>query len=108
MTPLATYFFVPWLRRHNIENLRAEHVAKWAFNKGDIVVQGWCSRCGAPDHYGVVLRVWREGRGRALVWFVCKGKEEVGTSLLKRALPPYPKAVLDLKEKWKNRKKQAK
>ena len=98
MNDLARYWYTPWLRLHNIERLRAAHVARWAFKVGDVVTREWCSPCGLSDHYGIILRLTRGHAGtRALVRFTCRvGETEIGTLFLRRALPPYPKEVLTL------------
>lgn len=98
MSPLTLYWFVPWLRKHIIEQVRHRHVSLWSFKRGDVVCLPWCSTCGAYDHVGVILRVKREAEyAHARVRFACKrGDDEVGTLFLKRVLPPYAKEVLDL------------
>lgn len=97
---LSKYWQTPWLRRRGLEMLRAEHIAEWGFNVLDIVIREHCGLDGGVRHYGVVERMTRDSsRSYAHVRLVCqKGAgRDVGTMLLIRALPPFPKEVLDLR-----------
>jgi hypothetical protein len=91
-------WFDPWLRQNMVERMRAEHVARWSFNTGDVVVREWCSLCGTTNHYGVILRFDRS-RPAALVRLTCREEPvKLNPILLKRVLAPYPKGVLELVE----------
>jgi len=95
---------VPWLRRRAINDLRAQHVAAYAFKDGDLAVMAWCSICGAYDHYVFIEKVHRgAARTYADVRLVCKKggpRKTMGTLFLQKALQPVPKEVLDMKVKW--------
>lgn len=95
---LAKYWSTPWLRSKGIDMLREEHIARWAFTPGDIIVRPFCGLCGQANHYGVVMER-TPGQDFARVRMACKnGKAfRVGVRFLKRPLPPYPKEVLDLR-----------
>lgn len=90
----------PWLREMAVARLRDEHIARWAFNVGDVVV--WRNCWDGGDHHGIITKLHREpGRVYAHVRLVCKEAQdvEVGTLFLVRALPPFPKEVLDLRHR---------
>jgi hypothetical protein len=97
---MSNIWFVGWLRRNAIEELRAEHIADHSFAVGDYVVREWCSLCGQPGHYGRIIKLRRRkgGKTQATIRLSCQAEPvTVGTRLLKKVLPPYPKEVVEMR-----------
>jgi hypothetical protein len=100
---LLAYWWVRWLRDKYIEDLRAEHVARWTFAPGEVALIPWCSTCGAANHYALIDHIEpADPLAFAHVRLVCKRgmRKRVATLYLARALQPLPKKVLSRLSKW--------